>query len=84
MAETLVAHGNDTDLDSLQNWATEILEATKAYKNASGQEGLHLRSKITNNAKQIINTVRDPGETCFQYAVSVRNIAPIDSPTLSC
>jgi hypothetical protein len=58
--------------DSLRGWAADLADAAKAYKGASGQDGLLLRSKISASAKQIINAIKEPGETCFEYSVQVR------------
>lgn len=59
--------------DSLRGWAADLADAAKAYKGASGQDGLLLRSKISASAKQIINAIKEPGETCFEYSVQVRS-----------
>lgn len=66
-----IMNGQDGLVDSLQKWAATMMETAKAYKGASGQQSLLLRSKMTNTAKQIINAVKDPGETPFEYSVQV-------------
>jgi hypothetical protein len=58
--------------DSLESWAANLADAAKAYKGASGQRSLLLRNKMSYAAKQIINAVKDPGETPFEYSVQVR------------
>ena len=58
--------------DSLETWAASLADAAKAYKGASGQQSLLLRSRMTDAVKQIINAVKDPGETPFEYSVQVR------------
>lgn len=64
-------NGEDELVDPLQTWATDLADAAKAYKGASGQQSLLLRSKMTDAAKQIINAVKEPGETPFEYSVQV-------------
>ncbi len=64
-------NGEDDLADSLQQWATNLADAAKAYKGASGQQSLLLRSKMNDNAKQIINAIKEPGETPFEYSVQV-------------
>ncbi len=68
---THTMNGEDELVDSLQTWATKLVEATKAYKGASGQQSLLLRTEMSETAKQIINAVKEPGETCFEYSVQV-------------
>jgi hypothetical protein len=69
---------SDSDVaDSVQAWAADLAETAKAYKGASGQESLLLRSKMTGKAKQIISAVKEPGETCFEYSVHVSCSPPI-------
>lgn len=67
-------NGKDDLADSLQQWAMNLAEAAKAYRGASGQQSLLLRSKMSNNAKQIIDAIKDPGETPFEYSVQVGQI----------
>lgn len=67
-------NGEDDLADSLEQWATNLAEAAKAYRGASGQQSLLLRSKMSNNAKQIIDAIKDPGETPFEYSVQVGQI----------
>lgn len=64
-------NGEDGLADSLQQWATNLADAAKAYKGASGQQSLLLRSEMSNNARQIINAIKEPGETPFEYSVQV-------------
>ena len=67
-----MTNGEDHLADDLQTWAANLADAAKAYKNASGQESLALRSKMTDTAKHIINAVKEPMETCFEHSVQVR------------
>ena len=67
-------NGEDDLADSIQQWAMNLADAAKAYKGASGQQSLLLRSKMTNNAKQIIDAIKEPGETPFEYSVQVGRI----------
>ncbi len=64
-------NGEDDLAESLQQWATNLADAAKAYRSASGQQSLLLRSKMSNDAKQIINAIKEPGETPFEYSVQV-------------
>jgi hypothetical protein len=70
--EDAMMNGEVEQGDSLETWAANLADAAKAYKGASGQQSLLLRSKMTNAAKQIINAVKEPGETPFEYSVQVR------------
>lgn len=67
-----MTNGEDHLVDDLQSWAANLADAAKAYKTASGQESLALRSKMTDNAKHIINAVKEPMETCFEHSVQVK------------
>jgi hypothetical protein len=70
--EYAMMNGEVEQGDSLETWAASLADAAKAYKGVSGQQSLLLRNKMTDAAKQIINAVRDPGETPFEYSVQVR------------
>jgi hypothetical protein len=64
--------GAEDDLvASLQKWSADLVENAKTYKDVSGQEGLKLRLKMTDSARQIINAIKQPGETPFEYSVHV-------------
>jgi hypothetical protein len=67
-------NGDDKVVGSLETWASNLLEAARAYKSASGQQSLRLRSQMTDAANQIINAVKEPEETPFEYSVQVRRI----------
>ena len=69
--DPIMTNGEDHLVDDLETWATGLADAAKAYKSASGQESLALRHKMTGIAKQIINAVKEPGETCFEHSVQV-------------
>ena len=62
--------------NQVQKLALELLEASKTLTQAEGPENLRLRHQITDNARQIINQIRDPGETPFEYSARVRNSLP--------
>jgi hypothetical protein len=77
MASSTIQEGpamssDDETADSLQTWAADLMDTAKAYKGASGQQSLLLRSKMAGTAKQIINAIKEPGETPFEYSVQVR------------
>lgn len=57
--------------DTLPTWATDLANAAKAYKGSTDQESLTLRNKMTGTAKQIINAIKEPTETCFEHSVQV-------------
>jgi hypothetical protein len=58
-------------VDSLHALTQQIVDASKNYKDKSGQEGLLQRQRMTNAARQIINTVREPGETPYEFSTHV-------------
>ena len=45
-----------------------LVTAVKDYNDSTGQHGLFLRKRITNAARQIINTIKTPDETPFEHS----------------
>jgi len=70
-APTLDAATNEL-VESLQALTQQISQASKDYKDPSGQQGLLLRQRMTNAARQIINTIREPGETPYEFSTHVK------------
>jgi len=64
-------------VDSLNALTKEIVEASKEYKDTSGQHGLLQRQRMANAARQIINTVRDPGETPYEFSTHMGEVGAI-------
>lgn len=67
-------------VETLQALTNQIRETQKDYKDPSGQQGLLLRQRMTNAARQIINTIREPGETPYEFSSNVRLPFPLHAP----
>jgi hypothetical protein len=65
--EDVMINGKVEQGDSLESWAANLADAVKAYKGASGQRSLLLRSKMSYAAKQIINAVKDPRHSSILF-----------------
>lgn len=62
---------NGEGTKSLDALTQQLSEEVGNYKDTSGNAGLLQRKKILNAAKQIIDEVKEPGETPFEYSISV-------------
>ena len=71
--ETPLALDAATDelVESLTSLTKQISTAAKDYKDPSGQQGLLLRQRVVNAARQIINVIREPGETPYEFSTHV-------------
>ena len=56
---------------SLEALASQLTAAVTEYKDGSGNAGLLARKQIIGLAHSIINEVKEPGETPFEYSVYV-------------
>ena len=63
-------------VETLQALTNQIRESQREYKDPSGQQGLLLRQRMTNAARQIINIVREPGETPYEFSTHVSHQSP--------
>ena len=68
---TLDAATNEL-MESLNALTKQIAVTSKNYKDPSGQQGLLLRQRMTNAARQIINIIREPGETPYEFSSNVK------------
>jgi hypothetical protein len=57
---------------TLHALTNQISQTSQDYKDPSGQQGLLLRQRMTNAARQIINIIREPGETPYEFSTHVR------------
>ncbi|OAL18498.1 hypothetical protein AYO20_11745 [Fonsecaea nubica] len=64
-------------VESLNALTNQIYETSKEYKDPSGQQGLLLRQRMTNAARQIINVVREPGETPYEFSTHMAEMGAI-------
>ncbi|KIW32316.1 uncharacterized protein PV07_03870 [Cladophialophora immunda] len=64
-------------VESLNALTNQIYETSKDYKDPSGQQGLLLRQRMTNAARQIINVVREPGETPYEFSTHMAEMGAI-------
>ncbi|OAP63925.1 hypothetical protein AYL99_03152 [Fonsecaea erecta] len=64
-------------IESLNALTNQIYETSKDYKDPSGQQGLLLRQRMTNAARQIINVVREPGETPYEFSTHMAEMGAI-------
>lgn len=58
-------------VDSLTALTDQITTASKNYSDTTGQQALLQRQRMVNAARQIINTVREPGETPYEFSTHV-------------
>ncbi|KAF7506348.1 hypothetical protein GJ744_011814 [Endocarpon pusillum] len=70
-------NGEDDLAETLEQWSMNLVEAAKAHRGTSGQQSLLLRSKMSNNAKQIIDAIKDPGETPFEYSIQMAEMGAL-------
>lgn len=56
---------------SLETLTRQLSDTVKGYDDPSGNTGLYTRKKIINIAKEIIEKVKEPQETPFEYSVKV-------------
>lgn len=61
----------DELVKSLSALTEQITKASEGYADSTGQQGLLLRLRMASAAKQIINTVREPGETPYEFSTHV-------------
>jgi hypothetical protein len=59
-------------VQSLNALTEQIVKASEDYGDSSGQHGLLQRQRMANAARQIINAVREPGETPYEFSTHVR------------
>lgn len=62
----------DELVKSLNALTEQITTASKDYSDSTGQQGLLLRQRMVNAARQIISTIREPGETPYEFSTHVR------------
>lgn len=65
---------------SLEALTQQLAEEVSNYKDPSGNAGLLQRKKILDAAKKIIDEVKEPGETPFEYSISVSDSAAASLP----
>lgn len=73
-----LSSATDELVKSLNALTEQITKASEGYADSTGQQGLLLRLRMANAARQIINTIREPGETPYEFSTNVR----VPGPTL--
>ena len=67
-------------VETLRALTNQVSQTSKDYKDPSGQQGLLLRQRMTNAARQIINLIREPGETPYEFSTHVSFEPPPCTP----